>query len=89
MQHNPGFLKFVDAARARVKECTVAEAKARLDRGEALYFLDVRETSSLRRIMRRAPGILEKELSSAMWKRSFPINRRPLCCIAEVAIGRS
>src|SRR4026209_1682038 len=43
MKHNPGFLKLVDAARARVKECSVAQAKARLDRGEALHFIDVRE----------------------------------------------
>ena len=43
MKHNPGFLKLVDAARARVKECTVAQAKAKLDRGEVLHFLDVRE----------------------------------------------
>lgn len=43
MKHNPGFLKLVDAARVRVKECTVAQAKAMLDRGEALHFLDVRE----------------------------------------------
>jgi rhodanese-related sulfurtransferase len=43
MKHNPGFLKLVDAARARVMECTVAQAKTRLDRGEVLHFLDVRE----------------------------------------------
>ena len=43
MKHNPGFLKLVDAARARVKECTVVQAKAMLDRGEVLHFLDVRE----------------------------------------------
>jgi rhodanese-related sulfurtransferase len=43
MKHNPGFLKLVDMARARVKECTVAQATARLDRGEVLHCLDVRE----------------------------------------------
>lgn len=43
MKHNPGFLKLVDAARARVKECTVAQAKERLDGGEVRHFLDVRE----------------------------------------------
>jgi rhodanese-related sulfurtransferase len=43
VKHNPGFLKLVDAARTRVKECTVAQAKTRLDRGEVLHFLDVRE----------------------------------------------
>ena len=43
MKHNPGFLKLVSAAKARIKECTVAEAKRRLDRGEIAHFLDVRE----------------------------------------------
>ena len=43
MKHNPGFLKLVDAARRRVKECTVAQVKAQLDRGEVVHFLDVRE----------------------------------------------
>jgi rhodanese-related sulfurtransferase len=43
MKHNPGFLKLVEAARARVKTSTVAEAKARLDRGEVTHFIDVRE----------------------------------------------
>ena len=43
MKHNPGFLKLVDEARKRVKECTVAQAKARLDREPGLHFLDVRE----------------------------------------------
>src|SRR5439155_15125380 len=33
----------VDEARARVKECTVAQAKIRLDHGEVVHFLDVRE----------------------------------------------
>jgi rhodanese-related sulfurtransferase len=43
MKHNPGFLKLVDAARARVNECTIAEAKARMDQGKVAYFIDVRE----------------------------------------------
>jgi len=43
MKHNPGFLTMVDAARTQVKECTVAQAKTMLDRGEVLHFVDVRE----------------------------------------------
>ena len=43
MKHNPSFLKLVEAARARVKACTVAQAKSRLDRDDVLHFLDVRE----------------------------------------------
>jgi rhodanese-related sulfurtransferase len=43
MEHNPGFLKLVETARARVKECSIAEAKARLDQGKVAHFIDVRE----------------------------------------------
>ena len=43
MKHNPGFVNLVNAARARVKECSIADAKARMDRGEVAHFLDVRE----------------------------------------------
>ena len=45
MQHNPAFLALVTQARAQIKECTVADVKARLDRGEAFHFIDVREES--------------------------------------------
>ena len=90
MKHNPGFLKLVDAARARIKECTATQANARLDRGEVLHFLEMcARTTNLRRIMRKAPIIWEKGLSSAMWKRVFPIKMRLFCCIAEAATGRS
>lgn len=43
MQHNPGFLKLVEQAKQRVKECSVAEVQARLARGERFHFIDVRE----------------------------------------------
>ena len=33
----------MEDARARVRECTVADVKARLDRGERFHFVDVRE----------------------------------------------
>jgi rhodanese-related sulfurtransferase len=43
--HSPGFLKLVQDAKTRVKECTVADVKARLDRGERPHLIDVREES--------------------------------------------
>lgn len=43
MKHSPGFLKLVEQAKRRIKECTVAEVKAKLDRGERFHFVDVRE----------------------------------------------
>jgi rhodanese-related sulfurtransferase len=43
MKHNPGFLKLVEQAKRRVKECTVTDVKAKFDRGESFHLLDVRE----------------------------------------------
>lgn len=42
-QHAPGFLKLVTDAKSRVRECTVADVKARLDAGEKFVLVDVRE----------------------------------------------
>lgn len=44
-QHAPGFLKIVADAKARITECTVADVKRRLDAGEKLLLVDVREES--------------------------------------------
>jgi rhodanese-related sulfurtransferase len=45
MQHAPGFLKLVLDAKTRVKECTVADVKRRLDAGDKFLLVDVREES--------------------------------------------
>jgi len=44
-QHAPRFLKLVEDAKGRVRETTVEDVKARLDRGERFALLDVREDS--------------------------------------------
>jgi rhodanese-related sulfurtransferase len=44
-RHAPGFLKIVQDAKTRVKECTVADVTARLNHGEKLNIVDVREES--------------------------------------------
>lgn len=69
MKHNPGFLKLVDAARARVKECTAAQAKVKLDRGEVLHFLDVREDGEFAKDHARGArhlgkGIIERDVET-------------------------
>jgi rhodanese-related sulfurtransferase len=45
MQHSPRFLRIVQDAKARVKELTVDQVKAKLDRGEQFHLVDVREES--------------------------------------------
>jgi rhodanese-related sulfurtransferase len=42
-KHTPGFLKIVEDAKSRVRECNVQDVKARLDRGEKFVLVDVRE----------------------------------------------
>ena len=42
-KHPPRFLKIVEDAKKRVRETNVDEVKARLDRGEKVVLVDVRE----------------------------------------------
>ena len=44
-KHSPGFVKIVDDARKSIKECTVHDVKKRMDAGDALHIVDVREES--------------------------------------------
>ena len=67
MQHSPGFLRLVGEARRQIRECSIAEVKARLDRGERFHFIDVREdgeyatdhASGARHLGR---GVLERDI---------------------------
>ena len=45
MKHAPGFLKVVEDAKTRVREVTVAEARARLAANPHAVLVDVREES--------------------------------------------
>jgi len=44
-QHSPRFLQIVNEAKKRIRETTVDEVKAWLDRGEKFLLIDVREES--------------------------------------------
>ena len=71
MKHNPGFLKLVDAARARVRECSVAEAKTKLDSGEIAYFFDVREDHEYAKDHAKAArhlgkGVIERDIETVV-----------------------
>jgi rhodanese-related sulfurtransferase len=78
MQHSPGFLALVTDARRRIRECTVADVRQRLDRGDRFHFVDVREDSEFavdhaagaRHIGR---GILERDVESLIPDKSADI----------------
>lgn len=43
MEHTEGFLKLVTEVKPRVREITVTQAKERVDSGDKVIFVDVRE----------------------------------------------
>ena len=44
-QHSPAFLKLVQDAKTRIKECTVDDVRRRRAAGDAFVLVDVREDS--------------------------------------------
>lgn len=65
-QHSPAFLKLVQDAKSRVREVTVDQVKAKLDRGERFALVDVREDNEwakdhVRGAMHLGKGILERD----------------------------
>jgi rhodanese-related sulfurtransferase len=66
-QHPPRFLKIVDDSRKRIRETTVDEVKARLDRGEKFFLVDVREESEFAKdhlpgAIHLGKGIIERDI---------------------------
>ena len=66
MQHASRFLKLVEEAKKHVKEMTVDQVKAKLDRGEKFHLVDVREESEWARdhlpgAIHLGKGIIERD----------------------------
>jgi rhodanese-related sulfurtransferase len=71
MKHNPGFLRLVEQAKQGVREQTVAEVKARLDQGEPVHFVDVREDREFaedhaRGARHLGKGIIERDIEAVI-----------------------
>jgi rhodanese-related sulfurtransferase len=67
VQHPPRFLQVVDDARKRIKEVTVDDVKAKLDRGERFHLVDVREESEFARdhlpgAIHLGKGVIERDV---------------------------
>lgn len=78
MKHNPGFVKIVEEARRRIRECTVADVKAKLDRGERFHLVDVREDNEFavdhaRGALHLGRGILERDIETVIPDRHVEI----------------
>jgi hypothetical protein len=69
MQHSPGFLKVVDAAKTRIQEVTIDQLRERLAANPSLVLIDVREESEWAaghavQAMHLGKGILERDLET-------------------------
>lgn len=78
MKHNPEFLKLVEEAKKQVQECTIAEVKAKLDRGERFHFIDVREDHEFAKdhakgAVHLGRGILERDIETAIPEKTAAI----------------
>jgi rhodanese-related sulfurtransferase len=68
-QHPPRFLKIVDDARKRVRETNVDEVKARMDRGDKILLVDVREESEFAKdhlpgAIHLGKGVIERDIEA-------------------------
>ena len=78
MKHSPGFLKLVADAKSRVREADVHEVKKRLDAGEKLILVDVREESEWARgylpgAIHLGKGIIERDIEQSAPDHAAPL----------------
>ena len=69
--HSPRFLQLVQEAKKHIRETNVEEVKTRLDRGEKLCLVDVREESEwakdhLPGAVSLGKGILERDIEGSL-----------------------
>lgn len=73
--HSPGFVVIVDAARKQIRECTVADVKARMDAGAVpgpgVVLIDVREESEwakdhLPGAIHIGKGVIERDIETVV-----------------------
>ncbi len=78
MQHSPRFLQLVEDAKRRVRELTVEDVKAKIDRGDKFHLIDVREESEwakghLPGAVHLGKGIIERDIEQCLPDPAAPI----------------
>lgn len=80
--HSPGFLKLVDDAKARIRECTVEDVRRSRETKESFYLVDIREDSEWNAghpagSIHLGKGIIERDIETTIPDKSAKI---VLCC---------
>jgi rhodanese-related sulfurtransferase len=78
MKHSPGFLALVEEVKPRIRECGIAEVRARLAAGERFAFVDVREDDEFavdhaRGARHIGRGVLERDIEALIPEKDAPI----------------
>ena len=78
MQHSPRFLKIVEDARHRVRECSVDDVKNKLDQGQKFLLIDVREDNEwakdhLPGAIHLGKGIIERDVEGRVPELDTPM----------------
>jgi rhodanese-related sulfurtransferase len=78
MQHAPRFLKIVDDARVRIQETNVDEVKRKLDGGEKVVLVDVREESEFAKdhlpgAIHLGKGVIERDVETRVPDLNTPL----------------
>ena len=78
MKHASGFLAIVNDAKTRVKEMDFREVKRRIDAGEKLTLVDVREDNEWARghlpgAVHLGKGVIERDIEQAVPDQSAPL----------------
>ena len=71
MDHSAGFLAIVNAAKANIKELTIAETLARMESGASVHIVDVREDREwalghITGAVHLGKGIIERDVERAI-----------------------
>lgn len=77
-QHSPGFLKLVQDAKARIRECSVDDVKQRMESGERFVLVDVREESEyaaghLPGAIHIGKGVIERDIETKIPDPATPL----------------
>ena len=77
-QHSARFLDIVDDAKKRVREVSIDDVKARLDRGDKFVLVDVREESEYAKdhlpgAIHLGKGIIERDIEERVPELGTPI----------------
>lgn len=71
MDHSPRFLALVEDTKKRVKEISIAEVRARIDRGDPIELVDVREDGEwaaghIRGARHMGRGVIERDIEKTL-----------------------